>query len=71
VIFLDEAMGHLYMAIGDPGVLQVVDVADRSHVDAVETEAGADTLVLDADHHRVLAFLPETHRAAVFVESES
>jgi len=66
VIFLDEGPGHIYVAIGDPGLVQVIDVNDRSVDQTVETEAGAHTLALDADRHRLFVFLPGTHRAAIF-----
>jgi hypothetical protein len=34
-------------------------------VDAIATECGAHTIGLDPDRHRVYAFLPASHRAAV------
>ena len=66
VIFLDPALSHLYVAVGDPGVIDVVDVAAWRRVQVVATERGAHTLALDATAHRVYAFLPDTHRAMVF-----
>ncbi len=68
VIVLDRDIGSLYVAIGDPGVIEVFDVGRDRRVDAVTTELGAHTLALDADHRRVYAFLPATHRAAVFAQ---
>jgi hypothetical protein len=35
----------------------------------VETERGAHTIALDADRDKVYAFLPQTHRAAVYVDT--
>ena len=66
VIFLDRALRQLYISIGDPGVIQVVDVERRATLEVVPTERGAHTIALDGDRHRVYAFLPESHRAAVF-----
>lgn len=66
VIFLDEGQGCLYVAIGDPGLVQVVDIDARSVDETVPTEAGAHTLALDQSRHRVIVFLPISHRAAVF-----
>ena len=66
VIFLDERRGSLYVAIGDPGFIQVVDIDARSVDETVPTEAGAHTLVVDRSRHRVIVFLPISHRAAVF-----
>jgi DNA-binding beta-propeller fold protein YncE len=65
VIFLDPVLRHLYVAIGDPGLIEVFDIDRLEKVDAVETERGAHTIGLDRDGHRVYAFLPVTHRAAV------
>ena len=66
VIFLDPSLGRLYVAIGDPGLVDVFNVVDPRHIETVETEHGAHTIGLGRDTHRVYAFLPETHRAAVF-----
>jgi DNA-binding beta-propeller fold protein YncE len=69
VIFLDETLDRLYVAIGDPGLIEVFDTARLEHIEAVPTERGAHTIGLDRDRHRVYAFLPESHRAAVFAAS--
>lgn len=53
-------------AIGDPGVIDVVDVDRMQRVETVATEAGAHTIALDRKRNRVFAFLPRTHRAAVY-----
>lgn len=68
VIFLDPALSRLYVAIGELGVIDVVDVAAWKRVEIVVTEQGAHTIALDATAHRVYAFLPESHRAMVFHE---
>jgi DNA-binding beta-propeller fold protein YncE len=66
VVFLDRALGRLYVALGTPGVIDVIDVAAWKRIEIVPTERGAHTIALDEGFHRVYAFLPETHRAAVF-----
>jgi hypothetical protein len=66
VIFLDRSRRRLYVAIGDPGLIEVFDVARRRHGETIQTERGGHTLGLDQVEHRVYAFLPETHRAAVY-----
>lgn len=66
VIFLDHALQHLYVAVGDPGVIDLVDTARGERIGTIATERGAHTLALDETAHRVYAFLPDTHRAAVF-----
>ena len=66
VIFLHPATGLLYVAIGDPGVVDVIDTLEMRRVQTVETESGAHTFALDRKRGKVFAFLPETHRAAVY-----
>src|SRR5262249_38052292 len=69
VIFLDPGSGHCYVAVGAPGVIDVIDVRALRHVASVSTEPGAHTTALDARRHRLYVFLPRTHRAAVFVDA--
>jgi DNA-binding beta-propeller fold protein YncE len=69
VIFLDPRSGHLYVAIGDPGVIDVIDIAAMHREEVVATESGARTLALDRKRNKVYAFLPRSHRAAVFVDA--
>jgi DNA-binding beta-propeller fold protein YncE len=68
VIFFNAALGHLYVAIGVPGVIDVFDTATLRRIEVVPTEQGAHTLGFDADRNKVYAFLPQTHRAAVYVD---
>ncbi|HET7491627.1 MAG TPA: YncE family protein [Bradyrhizobium sp.] len=69
VIFLNQRTGHLYVAIGDPGVIDVIDIAAMRRREVVPTESGAHTLALDRKRSKVYAFLPRSHRAAVFVDA--
>ena len=66
VIFLNRTLQHLYVAIGDPGVIDVIDTAAWKRLETVRTEPGAHTLAIEETSRRVFAFLPKTHRAAVF-----
>jgi DNA-binding beta-propeller fold protein YncE len=66
VVFFDAALGHVYVAIGDPGVIEVFETTPLRRRETVPTEAGAHTLSFDAARHIVCAFLPATHRAAVY-----
>lgn len=68
VIFLQPSSGRLYVAIGDPGVIDVIDTAQMRRVQTVQTESGAHTLALDRKRRKVYAFLPETQRAAVYAD---
>ena len=69
VVFLHPQFGRLYVAIGDPGVIDVIDVGTMRAVEVVSTEAGAHTLALDRKRNKVYAFLPQSNRAAVFVDA--
>jgi len=69
VIFLHPQTERLYVAIGDPGVIDVIDARAMRALDVVPTEAGAHTLALDRMRNKIYAFLPRSHRAAVFEDS--
>jgi DNA-binding beta-propeller fold protein YncE len=69
VIFLHPQSGRLYVAIGDPGVIDVIDIGTMRADEVVPTEKGAHTLALDRKRNKVYAFLPRSHRAAVFVDT--
>jgi DNA-binding beta-propeller fold protein YncE len=66
VIFFNAALSRLYVAIGDPGLIDVVDTKRMKLIETIKTEAGAHTIALDAPRNKVYAFLPATHRAAVY-----
>jgi DNA-binding beta-propeller fold protein YncE len=66
VIFLQQRpFGRLYVAIGDPGVIDVINVETMRREEVVSTEPGAHTLALDRKRNKVYAFLPNSYRAAV------
>jgi DNA-binding beta-propeller fold protein YncE len=66
VVFFNAALRRLYVAVGDPGVIEVFDTDTLRRVQAVPTEAGAHTIAFDAARNKVYAFLPQSHRAAVY-----
>jgi hypothetical protein len=66
VVFFNAALSRLYVAIGDPGVIEVFDTTPLRRREVVVTEAGAHTLSFDARRNLVGAFLPLSHRAAVY-----
>jgi DNA-binding beta-propeller fold protein YncE len=70
VIFFNRVLRHLYVAIGDPGVVEVFDTDAMERIETVQTERGAHTLGFDSERNKVYAFLPETHRAAVYVDGD-
>ena len=69
VIFLHARLGHLYVSIGEPGLIDVFETTTLERIETVETERGAHTIALDADRDKVYAFMPQTHRAAVYVDT--
>ena len=66
VVFFNAALHRLYVAIGDPGVIEVFDTAPLRRHETITTETGAHTLAFDAARNIVCAFLPASHRAAVY-----
>ena len=69
VVFLNPKFARLYVAIGDPGVIDVIDVNTMRRIEVVSTEAGAHTFALDRKRDKLYAFLPRSHRTAVFVDA--
>jgi len=60
----------LYVAIGDPGVIEVIDTEAMKLLETVPTETGAHTIAFDAPRNKVHAFLPQTNRAAVYIDKD-
>ena len=59
-IWFNPLCGHVYLAIGDPGVVQVVDALEMSVIETVETGLGAHTLALDPRRQQLYVFRPST-----------
>ena len=68
VIFYNLQLHHLYVAIGEPGVIDVFDTDTMKLVQTVRTELGAHTIAYKPDANKVYAFMPESHRASVFID---
>lgn len=66
VIFFNAALKRLYVAIGDPGVIDVFDTLSMRRIEVTSTEQSAHTIGFDAERHKVYAFLPQSQRAAVY-----
>ncbi|HKZ04283.1 MAG TPA: hypothetical protein VJU81_02335 [Methylomirabilota bacterium] len=66
VVFFNPRLGRVYVAIGEPGVIEVFCTARVKALETIPTERGAHTLSFDAARGLVCAFLPGTHRAAVY-----
>src|SRR5215813_9371650 len=60
VVFFNAMLRHLYVAIGEPGVIDVFDTEAMRLLETVPTGAGAHTIGFDAGRNTVYAFLPET-----------
>src|SRR5258708_34790321 len=66
VIFFNPGLEHLYVAIGDPCLIEVFDTHTMQRIESVPTEGGAHTLAFDPVGNKIYAFLPQTNRAAVY-----
>ncbi len=65
-IWFDGRRRRLYVAVGDPGVIDVIDTERMELVDSVVTEAGAKTTAFDPTRRRLYVFLPARCGAAVY-----
>ncbi|MBX9945751.1 MAG: hypothetical protein K2Y40_16840 [Reyranella sp.] len=66
VVFFNRQRQHLYVAIGNPGIIDVFSTSDMKKIATIETEPGAHTTALSPAGERLYVFLPRTHRAAVY-----
>lgn len=66
VVWFNRQRRQLYVAVGDPGVIEVFDTTTLKRLGRVATEKGAHTTALAPSGDRVYAFLPASHRAAVY-----
>jgi DNA-binding beta-propeller fold protein YncE len=66
VVFFNRHHRQLYVAVGDPGVIDVFDTTTMKRVATVTTEPGAHTTALAPAGDHVFAFLPASHRAAIY-----
>src|SRR5579863_9953708 len=57
VLWLNPQRGHLYCAIGSPGVIDVIDVNRHEVNERVVTEEGAHTLTFDRSRQRLYALM--------------
>ncbi len=68
VIFFNAACKRLYVAVGEPGVVDVFETERLERVQSITTEKGAHTIGFDPLRNKVYVFLPESHSAAVYAE---
>jgi DNA-binding beta-propeller fold protein YncE len=68
VVMHDPARAHLYVAIGDPGVICVADTGRLEVLETVPSGPGSHTIGIDPLTHTVYAFLPASCGAAVYTD---
>ena len=68
VIFFNAARKHLYVAVGDPGVIELFETDTLKRLETIPTEKGAHTIGFDTTRSKVYAFLPGSHRASVYLD---
>lgn len=68
-IWHNHQLGHLYVAIAQPGLVEVVNTATMTVEEQLSTEVGAHTTAYDAARQRLYVFLPSC-RVAVYEESK-
>src|SRR5439155_6342860 len=70
VIMHDAESGRLFVAVGDPGVVVVVDHATLRVIETAETEGRAHTIAWNADNKTLYAFLPVRCGVLVLAEAD-
>ena len=70
VVWYSAAHDRLYVAIGQPGVVDVLDCRTLTLADRVATEPGAHTSAYDPKRNRLFVFMPGSCRAGIFAEEE-
>lgn len=69
-LWCNPTRAHLYVAIGDPGAVQVIDTRAMQIIQTLTTEPGAHTMAFDARRQTLYVFLPASCRAGVYVETD-
>ncbi len=68
VVWVNSARHRLYVAIGKPGLIEVIDTRFLTLIEKVVTEEGARTTAFDRVRQRLYVFLPKTCRTAIYDE---
>ena len=68
-IWHNHQTSHLYVAIEDPGIIDVVNTETMTVQEQIATEVGAHTTAFDSQRQRLYVFLPSC-RVAVYEERE-
>ncbi len=70
VIWLNRNSGRLYVAVGDPGMVDVFDTKTLQFVERAKTGAEAHTLTIDDRRGTVHVFLPDVSQDLVLAEHD-
>jgi DNA-binding beta-propeller fold protein YncE len=68
VVWYNPNKRRLYCAIGNPGVIDVIDTDRTTLAEEIHTEEGAHTFAFDNVRQQLYAFLPHSCRVAVYKE---
>ena len=66
VVWFNPKRRQLYVAVDDPGVIDVFDTASMQNIGRIVTEKGAHTTAFPPSGDALCAFLPASHRAALY-----
>ena len=69
VIFYNSRLNHLYVAIGEPGTIDVFDTNAMKLIQTVKTDLGGHTIAYNPETDKVYAFTPASHRATVYQDA--
>ena len=65
-IWFNPANDEVYVAIGDPGLVRVVDTKELAVIQTIETGPGAQTTAFDAERQELFVFRPSTCSAVAY-----
>jgi DNA-binding beta-propeller fold protein YncE len=71
VVFFDRLHKRLYVAVGDPGVIDAFDTDTMARLGTIATEKGSHTFAISPASDEIYAFLPQSHRAAIYRAAHS
>lgn len=71
VLWVNRNLGHLYCAIGEPGIVDVFRLAGVDRTDRVATALGTHTLTVDPRRNELHVFAPGSHEDLVLSEEAS
>lgn len=69
VVWFNPARQRLYVAVGTPGVVEVIDTRFLTPIETVTSEDGAHTTAFDQSRQRLYVFLPHSCRVALYDET--